>query len=56
MTTDDSTRASASPLDLASAPMANVLDWDDPQPLGASSSQNGKCRRHWRNLPEDDNP
>lgn len=56
MPTDVKNRAQARCFDLTSASAANVLHTAGPQPLAAWSSQSGNCRRHWLDIPEDDNP
>lgn len=54
--TDENNRASASPLDLASAATANVLDYARAQPLEVLSSQSGKRRRKWLDITKNDHP
>lgn len=53
--TDESDPVPARPSDHVSASGANIRSSADVQPLATNSSQSGKRRRHWLDLPEDDN-
>lgn len=54
--TNESTHAPVRILDLAFAPVANVLESVDPQTLAAFFSQSCKTWHHWIDLSKENNP